>query len=262
MNGNIILVFFAFLFLVFSIVVSIGDIKKRKLVGIKKIITILLYLFFGISLSLMSIFININWIISILIFLLLFLICIISLIKNRGLDIISLDLLILIIVGIICCISGLSNVHINKVLWIILGVGIYLMPGLGAFSGRSNIIKKMKRCTKEIDAKIIDVKKGRTSGEYSTLVYIPKMEFVMDGKVYEFMDTSSIYSSSKNTFKIGDSIKLLVNPDNFEVNGPNGCDDVFWPGSLPSKWSNLPVIMFYVFTILIFLFVMFLYSIE
>ena len=260
MNEIIIFSFFGILFIVFAITFGIKDIKHRKLVGIKKIITFLIYLFFGLSMALMMIFVNINWVISILIFLVLFLVCIISSIKNNGLDIINLDLLVLIIVGIVCCLCGFMNISINNILWVVLGIGIYILPGLGYFSGKMNLIKKMKRCIKEVDAKIIDVKKGRIGRNHSVSVYIPVFEFILDGKKYEVMDTSSIYSSSRKRFKIGNDEKLFVNPNNPQINGPNGCDDVFWPGNLPSKGSTIPIIMFYVSTILTFLLVMYLYS--
>lgn len=260
MEEMIIFSIFSIIFIVFSIFFAFADIEKRKLVGFKKIITFLIYLFFGISMASIFVFLNINWVVSILIFLILFLICIISSIKNNGIDITSLDLLILIIVGIICCICGLMNIHISDILWIILGIGIYLIPGLGEFSGKKNLIKKMKRCTREVDAKITDVYKGTTKGNVKFSIYVPKLEFILDGKKYEFMDSSSIYSRKK--FKVGDSIKLFVKPDNPQINGPNGCDDVFWPGNLPKSRVDLSVIIFYVSSILIFLLVMYLYSIE
>lgn len=59
---------FAIIFLAVSIIISIFDVKKRKLEGLERIKTISLYLYFGISMSLFSIFVAINALVSILIF--------------------------------------------------------------------------------------------------------------------------------------------------------------------------------------------------
>ena len=62
-----ILYIFAIIFIVVSIMVSILDVKKRKLVGFKKIITVCVYLYFGIMMALFCILISINSMIVLLI---------------------------------------------------------------------------------------------------------------------------------------------------------------------------------------------------
>ena len=204
--------------------------------------------------SLFSIFVAIDAGVSVLIFLQLILIfSVISLIYKQHLFL-MLDLLIISIIGMILCFCHILNIEYSKLLYVILGIGTYLLPLLAYFDRRSYIAKKIQRCTEEVDAKIIKVYKGR---EKKHLVYVPKLEFKLNDKIYKFMDSTEIYFRYKEQCEVGNIIKLFVCP-NPKIHSPNGCDDVFLPNSYKEYSYSFTIFIFYILTLLMFLLIIFL----
>ena len=240
----------AIIFLVFSIVVGILDVKNRKLEGFEKIMVFLFYVYFGISMGLFVMFMVINAKVSILIFLHLMVIVTIISLKYKKHIFIMLDLLIMSIIGILLCIYDTSSLEYSKLLYIILGIGIYVLPILSYYDRRDIIVSKIKRCTEEVDAKIIKVYKARRA-------YIPKFEFELNNKKYKFMDSTEIYFRKKEQCEIGNIIKLFVSP-NPKIDGSNGCEDVFLPNPYKEYVYQFRIMAFYISTLLIFLLIIFL----
>lgn len=240
-----ILVFFAILFLIFSIIFGVYDIKKRKIEGIK---AFPIYLYFGISMSLFCIFIAINKVVSILIFLHLLLIGSICLIKHKQHLLVMLCLMLISTIGIILCFCNLLNLKYSKLFYVILGIGVYLLPLLIYFDRKIYIANKIQRCTEEVDAKIINVYKG-VEGRHT--VYVPKLEFELNGKMYKFIEGTEIYFRNKEQCQVGDIIKLFVSP-NPKLDSPNGHNDVFFPNSYKENIIRFNIILFYISTLLLF----------
>lgn len=246
-----ILTFFAILFLIFSIIFGVYDIKKRKKEGVK---AFLITLYFGISMSLFCIFIAINEAVSILIFLHLILIFSIVSIKHKKYLLMMLCLAIISIIGIILCLYHILNLKYSELLYAILGIGIYLLPLLSYFDRKIYIVNKIQRCTEEVDAKIIKVYKG-IEGRHT--VYIPKFEFKLNGKIYKFVDSTEIYFSNKEQCQVGDIIKLFVslNPN---LDSPNCHEDVFLPNPYKENSFRSNIIILYIFTLFLFFLIIFL----
>ena len=240
------------MFLGGSILVCIFDIKKRKLVGIKKIITIFAYLYFGIMMTLFFLFTAINSMISILIFMHFVVIAVLFNFKKRK-SMLMIDILVIAIASIIFAILNLLKITLfNNYLLLFIGVCAYLLPALGYFNRRYYVAEKMKRCTKEIDATITKVIKSLDDGEFPyRTIYIPIFQFYLDGKEHTFMDSKEIYSYKK--FIVGSKVKLFINPNGIKYNYPNGSDDIFFPISQNERNYIFAVFFWYVSTIIIFL---------
>ena len=84
--------------------------------------------------------------------------------------------------------------------------------GLGVFTLiRSNELSK--KCTKEIIAVVIEVKKERSANSELSdddYVYSPVFEFTVGEDTYR---VDSPKASSDNNYKVGDKVKLLYNPN-------------------------------------------------
>ena len=168
---------FAILFIIFSIYFGLRDIKERNLNFKQKLKTFLFYLYFGISMSLFSCFITIEKYISILIFLhLLFIFSIISIIKRKNIYS-CIVLLLVLTIGIILIILNYLNLKIHTLLWISLGLSIYFLPVATYLDRKISILRKIKICTTEIEAKIIKVYKSTYN--YNTSVI--KRLLALDG---------------------------------------------------------------------------------
>lgn len=242
-----------FIFLGGSILVCIFDIKKRKLVGIKKIITIIAYLYFGIMMTLFFLFTAINSMISILIFMHFVVIAVLFNFKKRK-SMLMIDILVIAIASIIFAILNLLKITLfNNYLLLFIGVCAYLLPALGYFNRRYYVAEKMKRCTKEIDATIIKVTKSLNDGGGfpHRIIYIPTFRFYLDGKDHIFMDSEEIYSYKK--FIVGSKVKLFVNPNGVKFDYPNGSDDIFFPISQNERNYVFAIYFWYVSTIIVFL---------
>ena len=246
---------FMIVFIAFCIFWACYDVKKRKLVGIEKVKTCLAYMYFTISMSLFIFFASTNKAaIAIIIFLHLALIACVYRLKQRKSLYIVVDLILICIIGIILSICYILNWNFNNIiLWIILGIGIYILPALGYIERRTNIVNKMKRCTKEVDAKIIEVIKSTEHSEngFARRIYIPKFEIELDGKKYEFMDSDEIYFRRK--FKVGETMKLFINPDNPQFDIYNVSDNVFLPDPEKEHSFFINIVIWYASTTLIIL---------
>lgn len=240
---------FAIMFLVFSIIVSIFDVKKRKLEGFKMITAVSIYLYFGISMSLCCVFATINSLISTLIFLQLILVLCLILLKDKKEKLTLIDIIIVVIIGMFICFCHISNLEYSKLLYLALGIGIYLLPILLYFDRKKLIVRKIKHCTEEVDAKVIKVYKGRAQRH---IVYVPKLEFELNNKTYKVMDSTEIYFRNKKLCEIGNTIKLFVHP-NPKINSTNGQEDIYLPNSYKEYIHNFNTIIFYASTLLIFL---------
>lgn len=239
------------IFLGGSILVCIFDIKKRKLVGIKKIITIIAYLYFGIMMTLFFLFTAINSMISILIFMHFVVIAVLFNFKKRK-SMLMIDILVIAIASIIFAILNLLKITLfNNYLLLFIGICAYLLPALGYFSRSYYVVEKMKRCTKEIDATIIKVTKSLDDGEFPRIIYIPTFQFYLDGKEHVFMDSKEIYSYKK--FIVGSKVKLFINPNGVKFDYPNGSDDIFFPISQNERRYVFAIYCWYIITIIVFL---------
>ena len=240
----------ALLFFVPSIVVGIFDVKKRKLEGLKKLTTFLIYLYFGISWCLIIFAPNI-WVAM---FLFLQWLVIIGFFNIKTNLFTGYILMIVGFIGMILSLLNILNFNIKSpwILWTLLGVSIYFIPLLAYFDRKRKIIRKIKHCTEEVDAKIIKIYKGSAEDNHYHLIYVPKFEFKLNDKTYKFMDSTEIYFKNKNLYSVGDSVKLFVSP-NPKIDNPNGCDDVFFPNSYREHCYKRNTIIFYAVTLLVFL---------
>ena len=69
--------------------------------------------------------------------------------------------------------------------------------------------KRIKNCTREVSVKVVDVLEKRTAR--GGMVYKPIFESIDD--TLQLVIDSALYSSLV-TFEIGDTLELLVNPEN------------------------------------------------
>lgn len=255
-----ILYIFAIIFIVVSIMVSILDVKKRKLVGFKKIITVCVYLYFGIMMALFCILISINSMIGLLIFIHLVLIVLLFNLKDKKNILTLVALIIICISSIILIINNLIKVNLyNDYIIYLIFICVYFIPALAYIDRRKYIVNKIKTCTKEIDATIIKVTK---SYEYSSStfhspvpIYIPTFEFYLDDKKHTFKDTNHIYSRRK--FIVGSKVKLFINPNGVKFNYPDGSDDIFFPISEHDRSLTFVVYFWYILSIILFLIIIF-----
>ncbi len=245
------MIFFSAIFIILSIIIGILDVKKRKLIGREKLKTIFYYLYFGISMGAFFFFMTVNALLSIIIFLHLLFIVIIFDIKSNGASAINIDLLIICIIGISLSMMGTLKIKINNLWYAFLILGIYLLPMLGYISRRNKIIKKMKRCTQEVDAKIIKIYKGSLeNGHRGRVIYVPKFEFMLNEKKYNCMNSSEIYFENKSEHKVGDTVKLFID-SNIENHLNSIYDDyIFLPNMQREEIFRRNVIFFYIVTIL------------
>ncbi len=243
---------FAILFIIFSIYFGLRDIKERNLNFKQKLKTFLFYLYFGISMSLFSCFITIEKYISILIFLhLLFIFYIISIIKRKNIYS-CIVLLLVLTIGIILIILNYLNLKIHTLLWISLGLSIYFLPVATYLDRKISILRKIKICTTEIEAKIIKVYKSTYNYRK---IYIPKFEFYINEKKYNYMNSSEIFSYSK--LETGKTVKLFINT-NVVLNKTNIDENVLLPNSYYHISMLSGIILFYVITTIIFVLLLFL----
>ena len=239
--------FFAILFLIASIVAGIFDIKNRELKGIDKLKSFFVCLYFGLTLSMFVLFIPINKFVSLVIILQAFMIFAISMIITRKEVIVGFDLLVLTIVGMIISICKIINVQYSSALYVILAIGIYLFPMCCYLSRRNMIVKKIKTCTQEVEAKIIKVVEGYYgNGTRVKKVYIPQFEFMFNDKKYKFMNSSEIYF--REEINVGDTVTLFINPNNPNIpKHDNGnCEDIFLPDSYKEYQFACAIKLFYI----------------
>lgn len=239
--------FFAILFFIAPIVVGIFDIKNRELKGIDKLKTFFIYLYFGVTLSSFVLFIFINKFVSLVIILQAFMIFAISMIITKKEMIVGFNLLILSIVGMIISICKIINVQYSIALYVILGIGIYLLPLCCYLSRRNMIVKKIKTCTQEVEAKIIKVVDGYIDRGIGTKkVYIPQFEFMFNDKKYKFRNSSEFYFREK--INVGDTVRLFINPNNPNIpKHDNGnCEDIFLPDSYKEYQFAWAIKLFYI----------------
>lgn len=242
-------IFFISIFIIATLICSIMDIKTRKKVGVKKVLTICIYLYLGITMGITIYFIDINYLISIVIFLHLMLISsIYNLTKNKN-KFSLYCLLVAVISGLTICLSYLFNKDPAIFLWIILGISLYILPGLGYIDRIHYTVDKIKRCTEKVDATIIKVYKSAQDHGH---IYIPVFEFSFNSQQYKFMDSYRIYSKRK--FKVGDTVCLYVNPNGIKLNYPNGSDDIFFPDyEQEQKYHSSIIIWYIIITIILIL---------
>ena len=246
-----ILYMFAIIFVLFAIYFGLKNIKEESLRGISAIKTFLIYIFFGISMALFCIFININYIVSIVIFLCLsWIIIISSMIDSRKFSLVVCDLFICTISIIFLLVFPISD-NIRE-LWIfILLLSLYLLPILSCFDKKRDLIKKINKCTYEVDAIVKEVFYYKKRN-----IYIPKLEFEFNGKKYKYTDNDTLCFSDE--IKKGDTIPLLINPSgkSFSKNSNN----VFFPGNEINNFISLSVKIWYVLTFLIFILILIFYN--
>ena len=96
----------------------------------------------------------------------------------------------------------------KKVLTIIVGV-IFLGVGIFMFIRNNNLIKK---CTEEVDGIVVDMKEDYSSDDDGTsYIYYPIIEY----KVGEEIIKGTMDKGSSNpSYKIGDKVTILYNPNN------------------------------------------------
>jgi len=94
--------------------------------------------------------------------------------------------------------------------FIILAVVVF---GVGAFKGVS-LNYKEKHCTQTIRVEIVRVETHRkTQGKTSRTVYTPYFTYSADGKNFR---GHAKYTTIKWKYKVGDIIKIRINPENPE----------------------------------------------
>lgn len=250
-----ILYFFAILFILMAIYLGIRTIKEKDLTGSDAFKTFIIYMFFGIFMALFCIFININFVVSIIIFLCLFWIGIISsMIESKKISFVVFDLFICTICIIFLLIlpvpENIFELSYFSIFLLFLVLGLYLMPLLSCFDKKRGILKKINKCTYEVNAKVIDVIYYKKRG-----IYIPKLEFEFNGKKYKYSDTDTLYFS--NEIKIGEFIPLLINPEVKKYNKNNS--SVFFPGKEIDEFMSFSVKVWYIVTIIIFIIFLILY---
>lgn len=227
------------IFLIVCIICYSAQKKQQNLTGWKNIKTCLIYLYFGIMMGAFFCFVTINHTVSILIFSHLFLVGMISAVKEKKYSLLVYDLIIVSILIFILGIYDLFQLDFGKsyILGILIAL-LFLLPGLGYIERRKYIANKIKNCTQEVEATILKVYKSSTSQVVP--IYIPKLEFTFNNKKYKIMETSEIYSRSP--FTAGDKLKLFINPNN-----PN---DVFLPDPRREQFFHFGVYSWYILTII------------
>lgn len=249
--------FMAILFILFSIYLAVKTIKEKKLSRFSALKTILVYLFFGICMALFCIFIDINFVVSIIIFLCLSWICIIcSMIDSKKLSFVTFDLLICTICIIFLLIlpvpENIFELSYFSMFLLFLVLSLYLLPLLSCFDKKRDVLKKISCCTYEVNALVVDVIYYKKRN-----IYIPKFEFEFNGKKYKYSDSERVYFSEE--IKNGDIIPLLINPEAKKF-GKNS-SSVFFPGKEIDEFIGFREKVWYVVTTLIFLLIFVLYSV-
>lgn len=248
-----ILYLFAIIFLLFAIYFGIKTIKEKELTGINAFKTFMVYLFFAISMGLFFIFIDINYKVSIIIFLCLFWICLVSsMFDSKKISFVTCDLGVLTISIIFLLIlpvpENIISLNYFSIFLFFLLFSIYLLPLLACVDRKRDVLIKIKNCTYEVTANVIDViyhKKGK--------IYIPKIEFEFNGKTYKYYDSDTLYFSDK--IDIGEKISLLINPELKKFNKNN--NSVFFPGREIKEFMGFEEKIWYIVLTLIFLLIFF-----
>ncbi len=235
------------IFLIVSIICYLLQKKKEHLTGWKSIKVCFIYLYFGIMMGAFCCFATINHTVSILIFSHLFLIGMISAAKEKKHSLLVYDLIVVCILIFILAIYDLFQLDLGKsyILGILIAL-LFLLPGLGYIERRKDIANKIKNCTQEVEATILKVHKSSVSSVVP--IYIPKLEFTFNNKKYKIMESSEIFSRS--LLSVGDKLKLFINPNN-----PN---DVFLPDPRKEQFVHFAVYSWYIITIAIGIFVLYL----
>ncbi len=254
--------FFNFLPILFFIVYSLMGIlilknkfKIEKDLSLKeKFKTIFITLYFGIFIILFPWIALFNLTLAILIFLHLVLIILITNIKKKR-NFSIFPLLFVTILGIYMCICNLLSIKINTIIYYILFLGIYIIPGLSFYDNRKNIIHKIKTCTEEVDAKVIKVIKGYNQTYHMKKVYIPLLEINYNGKKYTYMDSNIVYSYNEN--EVRNINKAFINPNFLNTNNILDSDNILIPSPNFEDFEEKRngVILFYVSTLIIFIIV-------
>lgn len=210
---------FGILFIIFAIVFWLIDIKERELFGIEILTTFLIYMFFGVSMSLFIFFIPNNPLYSVIIILILFSICMISSLI-RELSYVSIVVLLCSLAGLVMCFQYILNLNVSYFLWWPIGMGCYLLPLLGCLDRKISVIKKIDKCNYEINATVIKVIYRKKKN-----IYIPRLEFDYNGKTYRYMNAD--YLVFNEEIKVGDVIPLFIDPYSKKFN--KNSDSVFFP---------------------------------
>lgn len=246
----------SFIFSIFVIFIDIYLLKKelpkmKNLSFKEKFKSVFITIYFSLFLCVFSWFVFINPIIAILLFLHLFLIGLVLNIKKKG----SLLLYVLLgdtVLGIYMCICNLCTFDFSVICWYILGIGIYVLPGLSIDESIRDIVWKMKNCTKEVDVKVIKIIKSRLDGSVRK-IYIPVLEIEYNGKKNTYMNSSSIYFYKESSLENLKSV--LINPNNPNLDTMFGSNDVFIPRIYfrNLKEKQLGVLLFYIVSIVLLL---------
>lgn len=253
----LILYFFAITFIVFAVYFGLKNIKEENLQGFDAIKTFLVYIFFGIFMGLFCIFININYKVSIVIFLSLFWIVLISsMIDSKKISFVICDLFIttiwIVFLMFLPIPENIMEFSYFSLFLLFLLLSLYLLPLLSCFDKKRDLIKKISKCTYEVNARVVEViyyKKRK--------IYIPKLEFEYNGKKYKYRDSDLLYFSDE--IKEGEMIPLLINPDLKKFNKNN--NGVFFPNREIDDFMDFSVKAWYIVTFLIFIFIYFLYNV-
>ncbi len=243
---------FALIFILFGIYFGLKTVKERALSGFNALKTFLIYIFFSLSMAMFCIYIFVNYVVSIIIFICLSWICIItSVIESKRVSLVVIDLFI----SSICIIfllllpvpENILEFSYFSLFLLFLLISFYLLPLLYCFDKKGNIINKIKNCTYEVSARVISVIYYKRKG-----IYIPKLEFEYNGKKYKYSDSDSLLF--KDEIKEGDVVPLLINPETKKFN-KNNCN-VFFPGKELDEFMSFEVKLWYIFTTLIILLVL------
>ena len=103
---------------------------------------------------------------------------------------------------------------------IILGT-VFLVLGAVNLAGE---IKRLRACSEETTATVIDVKRSRTGKRSRS--YTPVMEFYVDGRAY-VGDGNMLGSSFRRRFKVGDTMEILYDPEDPSLFRPKGKPGMF-----------------------------------
>lgn len=104
---------------------------------------------------------------------------------------------------------------------LLLGIGFFVLGIIATYF----ISKKKLKCTEEMDAEIVGVKRSshKSSNHNRRTDYSPIVKYTVNGT--EYSDVADIDSINPNKFKEGETIKIKYNPEKpeqFTVKGKAG----------------------------------------
>lgn len=253
-DDMIIFYIFAVLFLMFSILFGRLTVKERSLVGKDAFKTYFIYLFFGVSMALFSIFASIKPVISVFIFIgLMWIFLINGIIERKSILLVEIDLFILTISIIFMVMypipENIYSLNPFSIFLLFLLLSIYFMPLMSCLDKKRDAIKKIYKCTYEISAKVYSVHYYKKRKEY-----ICKIEFEYNDKKYKYEDSNML--CFKDEIKKGDIVPILIDPNAKKFKKNVG--SVFIPGAEIKEFMSFEVKVWYISIIVIFIFILFL----